>query len=87
MNSKIQVIVNQEKLRQDLEEKRFLKSPRLHPGFVVFLGESVEGETPEFTKAREAVKERLRKRGLDIIEEGIVEPPLTSDVTASPETG
>lgn len=80
----VQVFVNYSKLMQDLREKEFIFKPRVRPYYVVFLNETLNGESADYQHGYDDISDAwtdlTSQRQPD---SQITNPPTTVDVTSS----
>ncbi len=77
----VHVFVDYQKLRADLEEKRFTWKPAQRPVIMSFLSEEMDGELTREGIAREALSIGFQKEGLKPFEGVVLSPPLSVDVS------
>lgn len=79
------VYVRYNELIKDLEEKKFLYTPRYKPYFSVFIDETQNGQPSSTLIAQEEVFAVFRDRAVRTPETGLMYPPSNVDLTAEPE--
>ena len=83
----LQLIIDEDLLLKDMEEKRFIYRPKLRPFFFVFLEQVVNGKPDtEAQRGRKAIEDVLRDRNLRYADHGV--PSMTNhdvDITANEE--
>lgn len=77
----VHVFVDYEKLRTDLDEKRFTWVPAQRPVIMSYLSEEMDGQLTREGIAREALAIGFQKEGLKPFEGVILSPPLSVDVS------
>ena len=77
--------INYQELIRDLQEKRFLYTPRYKPYFSVFIDETLNGQSASTLIAQEEVLSVFRDRAVRTPETGLMYPPSNVDLTAEPE--
>lgn len=85
MSMPLRLSVNLDTFYQDLREKHFIGKPNLRPVVSVHLAEFIDGQPDTSANGRQRIEQVLQNNLIRVNSKAMREPPLTADLTQSPE--
>jgi hypothetical protein len=81
MQMRVRLSVNQDRLYEDLREKKFVAEPNLRPIVAVRLKEILHGQDDPSAEARRRLETTLQDNQFRVFSKNMKNPPLTTDIS------